>query len=154
MRVEFINPFLDAAVNVIHTMAFISPSPGNVSLKTQQEAKGDITGIIGLTGSVQGSLAVSFSESCALKIVENMLGEKFDALNDQVADAVGELTNMISGDARSKLQKLGYNVTAAIPAVIRGKGHTVKHIAPGKPIILIPFSTADGDFFVEASLSS
>ncbi len=114
---------------------------------------GDITGIIGLTGEQNGSLAVSFSESCALKIVENMVGEKYDKLNQEVADAVGELTNMISGDARAQLQKLGFNFSAAIPTIVRGKDHSIRHIPQGGTTLMIPFTTDDGDFYIEASFS-
>ncbi|MEE9275140.1 MAG: chemotaxis protein CheX [bacterium] len=154
MKVEFVNPFLQATINVISTMAMITPKPGKPRLKEGNLSRGDVTGIIGLTGPAEGSLAVSFSASCALKIVENMLGEKHTELNDEVADAVGELTNMISGDARAQLQKVGFEFTAAIPTVVRGKDHIVKHISKGGPTVLIPFSTDDGDFYIEASFSS
>ncbi len=152
MKAGFVNPFLKATVNVLSTMAMLTPEPGKPNLKMGEVTKGDITGVIGLTGDKEGSLAVSFSTSCALKIVENILGEKHEELNDEVADAVGELTNMISGDARSQLQQMGYAFKAAVPSVIRGKGHTVKHISKG-PTLVIPFTTDSGDFFVEASFS-
>ncbi len=153
MKAEFINPFLEATVNVLKTMAMITPKAGKPSLKGSSESKGDVSGLIGLTGPAEGSLAVSFSESCALKIVENMLGESFSEMNGQVADAVGELTNMISGDARARLQKIGYDFTAAIPTVVSGKSHSIKHISSGGPTILLPFNTDSGDFYVEACFS-
>ena len=153
MKAEYLNPFLQATINVLSTMAMISPKPGKPGVKQGDTAVGDITGIIGITGDAEGSLAVSFSESCALKIVENMVGEKYEKLNEEVADCVGELTNMISGDARAQLQKLGFNFTAAIPTIIRGKEHSVRHIPQGGTTIMIPFSTDDGDFYIEASFS-
>jgi chemotaxis protein CheX len=68
-----------------------------------------------------GFLAVGFSEACALKGVENMIGERCDEMNEVAADAAGELTDMISGDARSQPQKAGFDFTAAIPTVVREK---------------------------------
>lgn len=154
MKAEFLNPFLQATVNVLSTMAMLSPKPGKPQIKESDVAVGDITGIIGLTGHSEGSLAVSFSEACALKIVENMIGEKYTEMNEEVADAVGELTNMISGDARSQLQKLGFDFTSAIPTVVRGKDHTVRHVAQGGTTLMIPFSTDYGNFYIEATFSS
>ena len=154
MKAEFLNPFLQATVNVLSTMAMLLPKPGKPQIKESDVAVGDITGIIGLTGYAEGSLAVSFSEPCALKIVENMIGEQYTEMNEDVADAVGELTNMISGDARSQLQKLGYDFTAAIPTVVRGKDHTVRHVAQGGTTLMIPFSTENGNFYIEATFSS
>ncbi len=153
MKAEFLNPFLQATINVLSTMARMSPKPGKPTVKDDDTAVGDITGIIGLTGAQNGSLAVSFSESCALKIVENMVGEKYSELNQEVADAVGELTNMISGDARAQLQKLGFNFPAAIPTIVRGKDHSIRHIPQGGTTLMIPFTTDDGDFYIEASFS-
>ena len=153
MKAEFLNPFLQATINVLSTMARMSPEPGKPTVKEDDMAVGDITGIIGLTGAQNGSLAVSFSESCALKIVENMVGEKYSELNQEVADAVGELTNMISGDARAQLQKLGFNFSAAIPTIVRGKDHSIRHIPQGGTTLMIPFTTDDGDFYIEASFS-
>ncbi len=154
MKAEYLNPFLQATINVLSTMAMISPKPGKPGVKADDMAVGDITGIIGITGDAEGSLAVSFSEECALKIVENMLGEKHEKLNEEVADCVGELTNMISGDARAQLQKLGFDFTAAIPTVVRGKDHTIRHLVQGGTTIMIPFTTDNGNFYIEASFSS
>ena len=150
MKSEFINPFLQATVKVLTTMANLTPKPGKPSIKDNELAKGDITGIIGLTGHAEGSMSVSFSESCAIALVNNMIGEQFEEMTDEVADAVGELTNMISGDARAQLEKMGYHFTAAIPTIVRGKNHTVKHIATGGPTVQIPFMTESGKFWVEA----
>ena len=144
MKAEFLNPFLQATINVLSTMARMSPKPGKPTVKEDDMAVGDITGIIGLTGTKNGSLAVSFSESCALKIVENMMGEKYDKLNEEVADVVGELTNMISGDARAQLQKLGFTFSAAIPTIVRGKEHSIRHIPQGGATLMIPFPERGG----------
>ena len=86
---------------MLSTMAILSPKPGKLQIKDTDVAVGDITGIISLTGYSEGSLTVSFSELFALKIVGNMIGEQYTEMNEEVADAVGELTNMILGDARS-----------------------------------------------------
>ncbi|MEQ8215974.1 MAG: chemotaxis protein CheX, partial [Smithellaceae bacterium] len=62
MNVQFINPFLEGTVSVLKSMAFVEPRSGKPYLKVDNLAKGDISGIIGLTGSAAGSLALSFSE--------------------------------------------------------------------------------------------
>lgn len=152
MDVKFINPFLEGTLEVLKTMAMLDePTVGKPYLKTGNQAKGDVSGIIGMTGSARGSLALSFSEKSILKIVSNMLGEKHMEINSEVRDAVGEITNMISGVARKKLEVQGYNISAAIPTIVSGKGHAIYHVAGG-PSIIIPFETADGPFFVDVCL--
>jgi chemotaxis protein CheX len=152
MNVKFINPFLEGTLEVLKTMAMLDePTVGKPYIKTGNQAKGDVSAIIGMTGSARGSLALSFSEKSILKIVSNMLGEKHVGINDEVRDAVGEITNMISGVARKKLEGQGYNISAAIPTVVSGKSHMIYHVAGG-PSIIIPFETADGPFFVDVCL--
>jgi len=148
MDVRFINPFLNGTVQVLKTMAFVEPKAGKPFLKKDSLARGDISGIIGLTGAARGSLALSFSESCILKIVSNMLGEEIKTLNGDIKDAVGEITNMVSGAARKELETLGFNITAAIPTVVSGKDHSISHVLGG-PSIIIPFEIPQGPFVVD-----
>lgn len=150
MNVEFINPFLSAVSNVLKTMAFTEPQPGKPFLKKEDKpSQGDITGILGLTGPVNGSIAVSFSEGAILAIVSSMFGEQFKAINREVRDAVGELTNMICGDARRMLQEKGYLFRASLPTIIDGKNHKISHSHKG-PVLVIPFTINSDYFFVEA----
>ena len=148
MKAEFINPFLEATTSVLKTMAFLEPIPGKPFIKKGGASTGDISGIVGITGEAEGSLCLSFSKACILFIISKMLGEEQKEINEEVKDAVGELTNMISGDSRRRLQDLGHSFQGAIPSVISGPGHEVKHITRG-PILSIPFATQAGDFVVE-----
>jgi chemotaxis protein CheX len=67
-----------------------------------------------------GTLSISFSEKSILAIVSNMLGEKIPQMNDDIKDAVGEITNMISGQARQRLAAIGISLQGALPAAIGG----------------------------------
>jgi chemotaxis protein CheX len=152
MDVRFINPFLEGTVEVLTTMAFIKPRAGKPYLKKDFIAKGDVSGIIGISGDVKGSLALSFSATCVLKIVSNMLGEEHTSIDGDIQDAVGEMTNMISGAARKKIEGLGFKLFAAIPTVVSGKNHTITHVMGG-PSIIIPFETDDGPFVLDVCVS-
>ena len=151
MNVEFINPFLEAVVNVLKTMAFTDPKPGKPFLKKKGEpSQGDITGIVGMTGPVNGSIAVSFSEPAILQIVSTMFGEAVTEINEEIQDAVGELSNMISGDARRMLAEKGYQFGASIPTVITGKDHRINQTVPTLSLVM-PFTIGENyPFFVEA----
>lgn len=154
MRAEFINPFLDAILDVLSTMAQIQATPGKPSLKKERASKGDVSGLIGLTGNqMKGSLAISFTEPVILKIAENMLGEKIDSVNDTITDLVGEITNMVTGGAKRTLSEMGYDFDLAIPGVVSGRQHTITHRTSGQTILL-PFKTDQGDFFVEICFES
>ncbi len=155
MKVEYIQPFILATRKVLNTMAFVESKPKKPYLKSEEqfEAYGDISAVIELNGECRGSIGISFSEECILKIASQMLGEEYKDLNNDVSDMVGEIVNMISGDARRELVKLGFNFTAGIPVMLAGPNHQLKHFVEER-IIIIPFQTEFGNFYIETSFDS
>ncbi len=151
MNVKYINPFLEGTIEVLKTMAFVDPRPGKPYLKQNNLAKGDVSGIIGITGTIKGSLALSFSTGSILKIVSNMLGEEITSLNGEIRDAVGEITNMVSGAARKKIEAMGYSLSASLPTVVSGEDHSIMHVLGGSNIV-IPFEMDEGPFVVDISM--
>ncbi|MCA1742596.1 MAG: chemotaxis protein CheX [Desulfonatronovibrio sp.] len=152
-NVQFINPILRAVLNVLSTMANIEVSPGKPYLNKSGIAPGDITGSVVIEGYVKGVISLSLSKDVVLAIVNNMLYESFTEINEDIADAVGELTNMISGQARSILSESNISFSAGTPKVIHGKGKKIDHI-PSVPVLSVPFSSPHGDLVVEISLAS
>ena len=150
--VRFINPFLSAVIDVLGTMAMVDAKPTTPYLNTSRTATGDVTGLIGITGYAEGVISLTLEEKCILNIVSNMLGETFSRINDEIADAVGELTNMIAGQARAHLANEGMKFQASTPSVIIGKNHTLTHISRA-PILAIPFETSAGNLIVEISIA-
>lgn len=153
MDVKFINPFLNGTLEVLEKMACIKPVAGKPYVKTNDTACGDVSGIIGMTGDAIGSLALSFSEECIIYVANNMLGESHTEMNKEVLDTAGELTNIISGAARKLMEKDDLKVFAAIPTIVYGKQHMVRHIVSG-PSIVLPFQTEKGTFVIDVCLKS
>jgi chemotaxis protein CheX len=153
MDVKFINPFLYGTIEVLEKMAFIKPVPCKPFVKRDDTACGDVSGIIGMTGDAIGSLALTFKEECIIYITNKMLGENHTEMNREVLETAGELTNIISGAARKMMEKDNLKVFAAIPTIIFGKEHTLRHIIKG-PSIVLPFQTEKGLFFIDVCLQS
>ncbi len=151
MDVNIINPFIGATIKVLSTMATTEARAGDPYLKKDNKALGDITGIIGLSGDARGTIAVSFASPCILGIVSNMFGETISDVNDEVQDAVGEITNMISGQARQQLELMNKSMQAAIPTVVTGKEHQISYLE-NRPIMAIPFKTDHGEFTIEVCI--
>lgn len=151
--VGFINPFLHAVVHVLQTMARVEAQYERPYLNEDRKSVGDVTGIIGITGYSKGTMSITLDKAVILKIVNNMLFESFTEINDDICDAVGELTNMISGQARAKLSEQGMSFDASTPTVLAGRGIEIKHVAKA-PVLSIPFTTDDGRFVVEVAFES
>ena len=141
-------PFISATITIISTMSGLSADVGTPYTKQGSKACGLITGIVGVTGDKNGSIAVTFSKDCAEALVKGMLGDEIHDLMEDAQDAVGEITNMISGQARAGLVKIGLNLQGSTPTVIMGENHTIRH-GSSAPVIAIPFTTTGGEMTVE-----
>jgi len=149
MNADIINPFLTSVVNVLSTMAMLDVTPDKPSIKKDNLSKGDVSGVIGMTTqTVNGSMAITFPAKVVFEIVNKMLGESVTEINDTVTDLVGELTNMIVGGAKARLEEKGYDIGMATPVVVTGKNHEIIHKGKGTKI-LMPFNCEAGKFYVE-----
>jgi chemotaxis protein CheX len=70
----------------------------------QRTATDDLTGVIEVTGAWQGSIEVRCSADVARTLADAMLGARPTGVgDDDVTDALGELTNMVGGNVKSLL---------------------------------------------------
>lgn len=151
---NFINPFLNATIHVLKVQAQTEANPGQIyKKKANDKFVGDVSGVIGIVSDAfNGSVVISFPEATFLKIISNMLGEEFTKLDKEIIDGAGEITNMIFGQAKIVLNEKGYGIKTAIPSVITGKDHSLSAMTKG-PVMVIPFESTMGKFFVEICLS-
>lgn len=148
MDANLVNPFIEATLNILETTASTQAVAGKPYLKKDSVARGDVTGIIRLSGQQNGTISVSFNESGILAIVSNMFGEPMEALNDEIKDAVGEIANMISGQVTNTIAQAGIDCKASLDKVILEKEHQVPHIGQ-YPAVALPFETETGEFTIE-----
>lgn len=139
MKAEHVNAFLTATTEVIAAMASLKVKAAKPYLKKDDLATGDVSSIVGLTGTPTGSFSISFDKESILRITSKLFDEEITELDSDVAEAAGELANMISGQARKTIEEKGDHCVGAIPTVVAGEGHQLVHITNG-PKIAVPFT--------------
>lgn len=110
----------------------------------------DITGMLGFSGSkeLRGSILMTFRLDVALAIVAGMLDCTREEAKFDVIDGIGELVNMVTGSAKTKLQEQGTDLRRSIPNIVTGIG--VQITAPASTSRRrINFESDSGLFFVE-----
>ncbi len=145
---KLIVPFVNSVRNVFATMVGVSTTMDRPRIKTDRAPAYDVSGIIGFSGDVIGTVVVSFQKCAAAKLVEAFAGMAVDPDSPDFADAVGELANMIAGGAK---QHLGNAADISIPSVVIGQGHVITRPSD-VPCVVIPCKTEVGDFAVEVSV--
>lgn len=136
---------------MIKTMAFLDAKAQPVQSKSDKALSGDVSAIIGLTSPKKNlSLAITFSKQAALKMHSSMLGEHLEVITSEVGDAVGELTNIICGQARKELDEQGYRLEASLPMVVIGENQSIHPV--GGTSMVLPFTLEDLPMYVEISV--
>lgn len=151
MDVRFINPFISATANALKTMAGLEVTRGSPFVKGSFQALADVSGIIGLAGEAKGAVVVSFPFDLAKRIYEAMTGESVPNGHPGIADAVGEMANMIAGGAKGALTEQGMNFRISVPSVVLGKEHTISHKSDA-PCLIIPFQLGTDTFWLQVSI--
>lgn len=149
--VNFINPFLSSTKKVLKVQCFMEITPEKPYIKkaTDPLLLGDVSGIISINSETfTGTLAISMSEPIFLKVVSNMLGTVNDKIEEKNVDLIGELSNMILGQAKIELMAMGYSIQSALPSCVWGKDHKIKHFGGGQCVVL-PFKTEVGNLYIE-----
>jgi chemotaxis protein CheX len=146
MDAAYINPFIEATADTLKQMAGMECERTGIVVRTDGETKGYISGTMGLSGTAEGFVAVTFNDELARKIVCQMLqinvGEESDA---DIRDGVGEFMNMIAGAAKAQLANTAHSFQLSLPNVIVGGPHSVGQFR-GVPVIVVEFK-ADGSPF-------
>lgn len=150
VNVEYINPFVGATLQAVEITANLRPTRGKPFLRSERTTQGDITGIISLSGPTQGTIALTFPGSLALKLYAQMVGEEVSELSEDVRDAVGEIANMVAGGAKAVLSQRGSTFKISIPEIVMGKGHPIPHVGSG-PALVVPFQLGNETFWLEVS---
>jgi chemotaxis protein CheX len=91
----------------------------------------DVSGVIGLSGKVEGTVVLSVPTRVALAIARTMLDIDVGEANSDVTDAVAELTNMIAGVAKTSLPQYAWSL--GLPYVV-----TTRSAAIHDPLNMLP----------------
>ncbi len=150
MDVAYINPFIASVRNVFETMIKVPFTLGKPYLKRGDERLYKLfrlSAVLEMSGDVTGVVVLNFTEGTALALVGGLTGTPPTAINADVIDAVGEIGNMVAGNARKDFPPGEHKVST--PKVKR----PYEVIYPTHaPVIMIPVDTGAGRCILEVGL--
>jgi chemotaxis protein CheX len=149
VKAKYVNPFLAASLNLFRDHLGIAVRSLAPFVRKDPTSLEEVSGIIGLAGETVGAVVLSFSRETAMAVVSALSGRQYGALTNEVLDGVGEMVNIIAGNAKKDL--LDFRISISLPGVIVGAGSRI-HWPEGIPVITIPFETDVGNVSVNVSL--
>ena len=110
-----------------------------------------LTTVIGINGDLKGNVLYEMSQETSLLVAARMLGENITKLDEIALSEIGELANMITGNAATELSSYDYRCDITPPVIIKPTNATV--FTPESPQILADFSSEFGQLSVRICLT-
>ena len=125
---NLIVPIMHNAVErVMAAMLGIAIGAGKASIERGVPEPSDgVVAFIGIAGTWAGTGSVSCSAKLACRLCGLMLMTEAPAVNEEVLDAVGELTNMIIGNVKTDLEGRLGQLCLSSPTAIIGRSFKTK----------------------------
>lgn len=150
MRVEYINPFVEAANNILTEVLAEDVKRGDLYLKSTSMPVMGVAAFVGLAGDVEGRVLFDMSMETAMKIASQMNGEEITVFDELAKSTITELANMITGQAVTKLQELGFKFDLTPPSLFTGEKMEISD--HDVEALIVPMLTEQGKIEVNVAI--
>ncbi len=150
MRIEYINPFVESAFNILKEVLNTELKRGELYLKSSSQPILGVATIVGLAGDVEGRVLFDMTEETALSIASAMNMEEMKELDELAKATINELANMITAQAVTKLHDLGFKFDLTPPAIITGENMTVSDT--GVEALIVPVELPQGKIEINVAV--
>lgn len=150
MNVKLLNPFVQAAVEVLKAEVGTQVERGEITLQKSALTSNDITVLLNLIGDVYGVVMYGMELSTGLSLVSSIMGQKFETFTPLAQSGVAELGNVISGRATIRFSEAGYRSNISTPTMLIGSGIQISTL--DFPRIVVPLQTDFGCFTAHLAL--
>jgi chemotaxis protein CheX len=150
MNVNFLNPFVEAAAEVLFAEANWQTKRGELQLEKSPYVTDDATVILSLIGDVEGIVLYSFPENLAIFLASAILGEGIAEFDNLAQSGIAELGNVITGRASIKLSKNGLHANISPPTLLLGRGGKISTLDVAR--IKVPLTGSKGVLTIHLAL--
>lgn len=151
------HPFLNSAivtnlangvVTTLHAMAKVTSIFEKTFVEKNWKAPGEVSVFIDLQSPPSfGQVRFHFSRKVLAQLYKNMMNEEIDLDSDDLADCLGEISNVCYGYTKGELNKQGYALKMALPNP--GKTVDLPELISHYPHIIIPFTVCEETCYIQ-----
>ena len=150
MKIAYVR---EAAHSVFATMLGVELTDCEPAREEEAPLHGEgIVGLVGLAGDWAGTGAFRCSAAMAMKISGLLLMQDFPSVDQEVLDAIGEITNMVLGNVKTSFEAVLGPMGLSIPTVIYGRNFVTRSVGRSEWTV-VPFRL-DGEVIeIQVSLA-
>ncbi|AOY76590.1 chemotaxis protein CheX [Clostridium formicaceticum] len=150
MKAESVNSFFQATKDVFQLMLDIGIEQGKLGMVENMIPSKDANVVLGVTGDLSGTILFSFPQKMILEMVKIMCGMEMDEIDSFVSSALGEVANIIGGNAATMLAANNYKCDIVPPQIFVGEYKSFS--MANEKALLLPLKTSIGEFDINIFL--
>jgi chemotaxis protein CheX len=108
MRMELIQPFINAADAVLAETLQCTTRVADVNMEEEAYRRKGTAALIGISGDIEGRVILDIDTSTATAIASALVGSPVGADDETVKEAIFELANLVIGNAVTTLNDQGF----------------------------------------------
>lgn len=144
MKSEYVNSFYQAIKDVFRLLVDIEPQRGDLKVVSNFTSNKDANVELGVKGDLKGVILFSFPQNMTLEMVKIMSGMEMDKIDNFASSALGEIANIVGGNALTLLSSYNYTCDIEPPQIYIGNYNSLSVV--NEKALQIPLSTPIGEF--------
>ena len=150
MKMELIQPFINAADAVLAQGLQSPTSIGNLTMEEEAYRRKGLAALVWLTGDIEGRIIFDLDPETSVRVASRFAGTELPESDALVRETVCELANQIIGNAITALNDQGFHFRVH-PPVIHTSERGAKSSEDTEALVLC-FETCSGNVFMNIAL--
>lgn len=150
MRMELIQPFINAADAVLAQGLQCPIAIGNLSMEEDAYRRKGVASLIAITGDIEGRIILDMAPETAVRVASKFAGSELPESDELVRETVAELANQVIGNAVTSLNDQGFHFRVHPPS-----SHTSDQgpkSTEDTEALVMCFETCTGNIFMNIAL--
>ncbi len=150
MKMELIQPFINAADAVLAQGLQCRMSVGNLTMEEEAYRRKGVAALVWVTGDIEGRIIFDLDPDTAVRVASRMAGAELPESDALIRETVFELANQVIGNAVTSLNDQGFHFRVHPPVL-----HTSEHGPKGTEdteALVMCFETASGNVFMNIAM--
>lgn len=150
MRMELIQPFINAADAVLAETLRCTTRIGDVNMDSEAYRRKGMAALIGISGDIEGRVILDIDGATAAAIAGALIGSPVGAEDPAVKEAIFELANLVIGNAVTTLNDQGFRFKIHPP-----EAHVAEQGLSGSEdteALVMCFDTPNGSVFMNIAM--
>jgi len=149
MKMELIQPFINAADAVLAQTLKAPTTIGEVSMEEEAYRRKGIAALVAVAGDIEGRVIFDLEPSTAEQVAAKLVGNETEA-REMIPEAICELANQVIGNAVTVLNDQGFHFKVLPPEI-----HTAERGAQSTEdteALVMCFETVSGHVFMNIAM--